>query len=94
MDGKWQFTEPQNVAVITIRQIVREGRPILHVTHDRDDGGWQFLGAEDANTADAMVVALREIVKLDPSVQQLADLPPGWHAWRRAPQESWQRSPQ
>ena len=94
MESRWQFTEPQNVAVITIRQIVREGRPILHVTHDRDDGGWQFLGAEDANMEDAMVVALREIVRLDPSVQQLADLPPGWHAWRRTPQESGQRSPQ
>ena len=93
MQSKWQFTDPENVAVITLRQIVREGRPILHVTHDRDDGGWQFLGAGDANPNDAMVVALREIVRLDPSVQQLADLPPGWRAWRTTPQETWQRSP-
>ena len=87
----WQFEQPENVAVITLRQIVDGEEPILHVTHDSDDGGWQFLGWENAREEDAKVVALRTIVRLDPSVQELADLPLGWHAWRRAADQPWQR---
>ena len=92
MEKNWRFTEPENQAVITLRQILSDGEPILHVTHDLEDGGWQFLGWGDAKEEDAKVVALRTIVRLDPSVQELADLPPGWHAWRRAANEPWQRS--
>ena len=92
MEKKWRFAESENVAVITLRQILSEGEPILHVTHDSDDGGWQFLGWGDAEEEDAKLVALSEIVQLDPSVQELADLPLGWHAWRRTTNEPWQRS--
>lgn len=92
MEKKWRFAESENVAVITLRQILSEGEPILHVTHDSDDGGWQFLGWNDPQEEDAKLVALSEIVQLDPSVQELADLPLGWHAWRRTTKEPWQRS--
>ena len=87
----WQFEEPENVAVITLRQIVDGGEPILHVTHDSDDGSWQFLGWENAREEDVKIVALRTIVRLDSTVQELADLPLGWHAWRRTANQPWQR---
>ena len=87
----WQFDEPENVAVITLRQIVDGGEPILHVTHDSDDGSWQFLGWENAREEDVKIVALRTIVRLDSTVQELADLPLGWHAWRRTADQQWQR---
>jgi hypothetical protein len=87
----WPFEEAENVAVITLRQIVDDGEPILHVTHDSDDGSWQFLCWDNAREEDIKVVALRTIVRLDSSVQELADLPLGWHAWRRAADQPWQR---
>jgi len=87
----WQFDEPENVAVITLRQIVDGGEPILHVTHDSDDGSWQFLGWENPREEDVKIVALRTIVRLDSTVQELADLPLGWHAWRRTANQPWQR---
>jgi hypothetical protein len=90
-DG-WPFDQPRNCAVITLRPIVFEGKPILHVTHDEDDHGWQFLGREDADPDQASVVTLEEIVQLDPSVLEVADLPPGWHAWRGSMESAWQRS--
>ena len=43
MTPDWPFADPTNVATITVRQIVRDGQPILHVSHDHEDGGWQFL---------------------------------------------------
>ena len=88
----WPFKDPENLAVIALKQIVHDGQPILHVVHDSDDGGWQFLSWRDADTEDAIVVALRTIVRLDESVGELADLPLGWHAWRRSLQLPWQRS--
>jgi len=89
----WPFDQPPNCAVFSIRSIVFEGAPILHVTHDEDDHSWQFLGLEDADMEHACVVCLQEIVARDSSVLEVADLPPGWHAWRRCVSSSWQRAP-
>jgi hypothetical protein len=89
----WPFDQPRNCAAVTLRSIVFDGAPILHVTHDADDHGWQFLGREDADAARAAVVSLSEIVKVDPSVLAVADVPPGWHAWRHSKGSPWQRSP-
>ena len=89
----WPFDQPRNAASITLRSIVFAGAPILHVTHDEDDHGWQFLGLGDPCEDDACVVALQQIVAKDPSVLELADLPPGWHAWRGSRDSPWQRAP-
>ncbi len=87
----WPFDQPRNCAVITLRQILFDGAPILHVTHDEDDHGWQFLGLEDADVKQGAVACLLDIVKLDPSVLDVADLPVGWHAWRQSKLSPWRR---
>jgi hypothetical protein len=92
MTQHWPFDQPRNCAVITLRDIVFDGAPILHVMHDSDDNGWQFLGLEDADPEKAAVVCLEEIVQLDSSVLALADMPPGWHAWRASTSEPWVRA--
>lgn len=92
-EQEWPFDQPRNAATITLRSIVFGGAPILHVTHDEDDHGWQFLGMEDARESDACVVGLQTIVAKDPSVLEIADLPPGWHAWRSSTGSPWQRAP-
>jgi hypothetical protein len=76
---------------LTVRSIVFEGAPILLVSHDEDDHGWQFLDGEAPRTANAAVVALSEIVELDPSVVEVADLPPGWQAVRDTKRSGWVR---
>lgn len=42
-DAGWPFDQAHNVAVITQKQIMSGKVPILVVTHDRNDHGWQFL---------------------------------------------------
>jgi len=74
-----------------MRQILEKTETILLVSHDADDHGWQFIGATDANMPDAKIVALEEIVHLDPTVLEVADLPPGWQAIRTAPGQPWTR---
>ena len=91
----WPFEDPPNVAVIANRKIVDGSRWVAYVTHDEDDGGWQFHTDEPGppREADALVVGLSTIVALDESVAELADLPLGWCAWRSAEDAPWQRAP-
>jgi hypothetical protein len=92
MDANWPFSDPPNVAAITLRSIVERGQPILFVSHDSDDGYWQFMdGGDELRAEDAMVIALKEIVEIDESIIELADLPLGWFAQRRSRNEPWKR---
>jgi hypothetical protein len=77
--------------VITLRQVLDDHEPVLYVTHDAEDGQWQFLHGGDVHEDDARIVALRTIVELDPTVKELANLPLGWVATRDAVGESWRR---
>ena len=40
---KFPFSEPENTAVITCCHIIDNGADILYVSHDAEDGMWQFL---------------------------------------------------
>jgi hypothetical protein len=91
MTDNWPFDDPKNVAVFTVRQIARDGNPILRVTHDSEDGAWQFLEWGTPREEDAMIVGLEEMARIDPSILELADLPIGWRAIRPSPTEPWQR---
>lgn len=88
----WPFDQPRNCATVTLRQVMNREEPILFVSHDLDDHGWQFIGSTNANMKDALLVCLEEVVKVDPSILEVADLPPGWQAARESPGHSWTRS--
>lgn len=93
-EAPWPFDQPRNCAVITLHSIITDGRPILHVSHDADDHGWQFLdGSDQVDMANAAVVSFESIVRRDRSVLELADIPPGWIATRESVDLPWQRSP-
>jgi hypothetical protein len=90
LDKDWAFSDPQSIAVITTEQVISEKESILYVCHD-DECEWQFHTGTDVNMEDARVVALSEIVKRDPSIFDLADLPTGWIATRKSQDDDWQR---
>jgi hypothetical protein len=88
----WPFDQEPNCAAITLKRIVAGEAPILYVSHDADDHGWQFMdGSNNLNEDDAAVVAMAEIVEQDASILEVADLAPGWCAWRSRVGEAWQR---
>lgn len=94
MEQPWPFDQPPNCGVITLRKIMEHGKPILLVSHDEDDHGWQFLdGSENPDLADAVHVCLSHVVETDQTLIELADLPPGWQAWRASLQDKWVREP-
>ena len=65
MVDAWPFEDSRNTASITTRQVL-DGAPVLLVTHDDDDGSWQFLCGTTDDPADARVVGLGEMYKRDP----------------------------
>lgn len=87
----WPFDELKNVAAMSMTQVIRDGQPILFVSHDAEDGMWQFLSGGTVCMADAMIVGLGEVYELDSSIGELADLPLGWTAERSSPGQCWQR---
>jgi len=90
----WPFDDPPNLAVITKKPIAARQQPVLLVTHDDDDGAWQFLPLEgERDVRDAAVVSLRSMVERDGTLAQLANLPLGWRAWRESPDDPWHRQP-
>lgn len=89
----WPFADPPNVAVLTT-QAVLDGGWIFRVSRDEDDGMWQFhtpQGNHDLKVEDGRLVSLHLIWSRDPSVAELAELPPGGAAWREAPGSPWRR---
>jgi hypothetical protein len=90
----WPFDQSPNCATSTTRQVMTKNRPITRVVHDASDHGWQFLSDDVANTDDAMLVALKEVVAQDNSLLEIADLPPGWIATRAGIGSPWTRASQ
>jgi hypothetical protein len=91
MDDYWPFDQGKNVAAITTRQVLREGHPILRVVHYSDDHSWAFTCGTTSDPKDALVVSMKSMVELDPTLFSIADLLPGWGASRKATGLPWER---
>jgi hypothetical protein len=89
-EHSWPFHEGKNRAAITTKPVLREGHPILLVSHDTD-GGWQFLCGTTNQVKDGQVVALGAMLEQDSTLAELADLPEGWRAFRNRFGAQWNR---
>lgn len=90
MGETWLFRDPPDLAVVTTTQILDGGQPILLVSHELDDGGWQFLDGGIPEMEDVRVVSLYRILMLDPTIRSVASLSQGEQAWRKSLSEPWQ----
>lgn len=90
-NNKWKFRDVKNTVVFSTRQVVNEGVPILYVSHDEEDGAWQFTQGDYVSMEDAIIVSLAEIVSFDNTLNQLFDLPLGWIAFRKSINDYWEK---
>jgi hypothetical protein len=90
---RWQFSDSPHTGVYTTKRIMNKEEPITYVTHDLDDGAWQFHGPSDSPPESAILVCLHCILDWDPSIASLHDLPLGWQASRENPSSPWTREP-
>ena len=90
----WPFEDSPNVATITTASIMDGSSWIALVSHDEDDGCWQFIGPRGPDEEPAKLVGLRRVLERDPTIGELADLPLGWRAWWAGPASPWERGRQ
>ncbi len=90
---EYKFLDDKNTMAITTKKIVSGQSDILLVSHDEDDGMWEFLDGEDVCEENALVVSMSEMVQIDESINKLYDLPLGWVAYRESKTTEWIRTP-
>ena len=89
----WPFHDDPSVVVFTSKGVVEDGDWIHFVSHDEEDGAWQFHNIDGApeNESDTRIVTLHTMLKIDPGLSAVADLPLGWIAWRDTVNGMWKR---
>ena len=88
---EWPFDQERNVATVTTRQVVKDNFPILSVAHYSDDHSWAFTCGTTNKSEDLMLVGMGEVVDLDDTLYEIADLPLGWCADRETVGGEWSR---
>ena len=83
------FLDNLNPAVFTTKYILEQHRPVLYVYHYEDDGAWSFSGDEDCKDGDYRIISLEEMINIDNSILELADMPLGFCAKRNDIASSW-----
>ena len=86
-----KFKEGLNTAVFTTKFVVRDKKAITYVSHYLEDGAWQFSSDDDFENYEdnAMILSLDEIIQLDKSILEIADLPLGFIATRNRKTDNW-----
>ena len=88
---RWRFPIPPETAVFVTGLVHDEGLPVLWVVHDKD-GEWLFGNGDDFHPKTASVIHLSRIVADHPDLNEVAELPRGWHARRDAVGAAWLRA--
>ena len=86
---EFPFYDAPNTATIICCHIINGEEPILFVSHDEDDGMWQFLCGKAHETDDAKLVSLKSVFELDNSIGNLVDMPCGYYATRENQEDNW-----
>lgn len=89
-NSNFKFKEPESTACFTCDHVLNKQRPILYVTHSDEDGAWQFMcGHNDHTTANAKVISLKQATQIDPSINDLYEMPLGVGAERQTRDSPW-----
>lgn len=80
--------ENRNKAVLTTRYVVKNNSSVVTVIYD-EDGDWQFLGAEEIDESDAVVLSMKEMIKHDGILYNVPELECGQSAMREKIHHPW-----
>lgn len=86
-----KFNDPGNTAVFTTKFVIIDKKDITNITHDEDDGAWQFHSSDDFDNLEevAKIVSLNYIIKIDNTVLEIADMKEGYSAHRKFKGDKW-----
>jgi hypothetical protein len=90
-NNNYGFQTSLNTAVFTTSFVIYKKKPINHVSHYLEDGAWEFLSDDEFDDFEKVgkIVALEEIIDIDPSVIELSDLQEGYSASKINPTDKW-----
>ena len=85
------FKEAGNTAVFTTKFVLFDNKEITTVYHDEDDGAWQFFSDDHFDNYEdvAKIACLDEIVEMDETILELAEMPAGYYAFRKSKIDKW-----
>jgi hypothetical protein len=86
----WKFPDPPHAGVYLSNAVNSGAEEVTYVSHDLDDGAWQFLG-DSMSDSGAVLSCFHHPIDKDPSLKELTDLPVGWYAEREGPGAPWVR---
>jgi hypothetical protein len=90
---RWPFPDgrfPPELGAVVMRSVLDGRRPALHVWHSPDNDWAIGDGIDDPNEPGACVAThIGHVVALDPSIAELAGMPPGTRADRSSAAAPW-----
>lgn len=86
---EFPFYDAPNTATIICCHIMENESPILYVSHDKEDGMWQFLCGRTHEIEEAKLVSVKWVFELDNSVGVLKNMPCGYYAERKTQNDDW-----
>ena len=87
--GSWKWPDPTHTMAFVRSAVAKNAEPVVDVYHDKEDGAWQFHGK--TMEGERSLICLRHVVDHDASLNEIADLPLGWRAWRESIDAPWVR---
>ena len=85
----FKFSEPENTACFTCDHVMNRDLPILMVAHNTD-GCWEFMcGGLGHSEANIKIISLLQATEIDPSVNDLYEMPIGVGAERETIKDKW-----
>lgn len=87
----WKFPDDPHTRVFLSETVHNGTEPVTYVSHDTEDGAWQFLGDSMSDGGGPVISCLHHPIDNDPSLSELADLQLGWCAERNRVGEPWTR---
>lgn len=86
----YKFSLPKNTICFTCEHVFEEGKDILYVSHDVD-GDWQFMCGEiNHEPENGKLICLEHAIKLDSTLNEIAEIPKGYIAERKNHGEKWE----
>lgn len=89
---KYKFSEPENTACFACNHVTEAIKPILLAFHisDEENEYWQFLcGDSEHNNSNIKIITLLNATKIDPSINDLSEMPIEMGASRKSVDSEW-----
>jgi hypothetical protein len=86
------WDDPLDPVAVTVGEVALGERDVLLVIHDEGHGGWQFYDGDDVSQRKPFIIPKADLLNIDPSLNEVIDLPVGWRAERRSKYHPWNKS--